>query len=71
MIKLYEFDALQPEKFLNRDLRAERDVEAAVDEIMARVRQEGDAALLEYAEKFDKARLDSLEVTEAELQERL
>ena len=68
MIKLYEFDALQPEKFLNRDLRAERDVEAAVDEIMARVRQEGDAALLEYAEKFDKARLDSLEVTEAELE---
>ncbi len=48
MIKLYEFDALQPEKFLNRDLRAERDVEAAVDEIMARVRQLGDAALLEY-----------------------
>ena len=68
MIKLYEFDALQPEKFLNGDLRAERDVEAAVDEIMARVRQEGDAALLEYAEKFDKARLDSLEVTEAELE---
>ena len=59
---------MQPEKFLNRDLRAERDVEAAVDEIMARVRQEGDAALLEYAEKFDKARLDSLEVTEAELE---
>ena len=33
MIKLYEFDALRPEEILNRDLRAEKDVERTVEEI--------------------------------------
>ena len=45
MIRILDFDQLAPEAFLNRDLRAEEDVSAAVDEILAEVRQRGDAAL--------------------------
>ncbi len=38
-----------------------------VRDILARVRSEGDAALLELAERFDGARLDSLVVSDEEL----
>ena len=69
MIKLYEFDALRPEEILNRDLRAEKDVERTVEEILGKVREEGDQALLWYAEKFDHARLESLLVTQQEMDE--
>ena len=68
MIRLYEFDALRPEEILNRDLRAEHDVEQAVKAILEDVRVRGDAALLEYAKKFDGASLDGLQVSEAEMQ---
>ena len=71
MIKLYKFDELRPEQILNRDIRAEADVDAVVDEIIADVRANGDAALLKYAEKFDHVKLDGLRVTEAELAEGL
>ena len=42
-----------------------------VAEIIRNVREKGDAALLEYTEKFDHVRLDSLTVTEAEMAEGL
>ena len=42
---------------MNRDIRAEADVEATVDAIIADVRARGDAALIEYAAKFDHAEL--------------
>lgn len=38
MIKLYNFDELKPEKILNRDIRAEKNVEDVVDAIIADVR---------------------------------
>ena len=38
-------------------------------DIIENVKKNGDKALLEYCEKFDKAKLDSLEVTEAEIEE--
>lgn len=44
-------------------------VEAVVAEIIANVRQNGDKALLEYCEKFDKAKLSSLQVTAQEVEE--
>ena len=62
MIPIYEFDKLKPEEFLNRDIRAEEDVSRAVDEILARVRAEGDAALRDYTKRFDGVELESLEV---------
>ena len=35
MIKLYNFDELRPEEILNRDIRAEKNVEDVVDGIIA------------------------------------
>ena len=42
---------------------SEVDVSATVREIIARVRSEGDAALYAYGERFDRVRLDALEVS--------
>ncbi len=49
MIKLYNFDELKPEEILNRDIRAEKNVEDVVDGIIADVRARGDEALKDYA----------------------
>lgn len=48
---------------------AKVDVSGAVSDIIDRVRREGDKALLYYTEKFDKAALDSLRVSEEEIDE--
>ncbi len=45
------------------------DVEAVVTEVIGRVRAEGDAALLEYCQKWDGATLTSLRVTPEEIDE--
>ena len=67
MIKIYDFDKVSPQEILNRDLRAEKNVEEVVDAIIEDVRQRGDEALIEYAQKFDGAALDSVQVTQEEL----
>ncbi len=67
MIRRLKLSEISPDEILCRDIRAERNEDAAVDEIIASVRARGDAALYEYAEKFDHAKLDALEVTPAEL----
>ena len=46
-------------------------VEAIVSEIIANVRERGDAALFEYCKKFDKAELTTLQVSETEIDEAL
>ena len=69
MIRIFDFDKVAPEEILNRDIRAEANVEAVVDGIIADVRARGDQALRDYAEKFDHARLDSLLVTRDEIDE--
>ena len=69
MIKLYNFDELRPEEILNRDIRAEKNVEDVVDGIIAEVRARGDEALKEYALKFDGAKIDDLQVTQTEIDE--
>ena len=63
------FDEVRPEEILNRDIRAEADVEATVDAIIADVRARGDAALIEYAAKFDHAELTDVRVSQAEIDE--
>jgi histidinol dehydrogenase len=67
MIRIYAFDEVAPEQILNRDLRAEKNVEDVVDAIIADVRARGDDALREYARKFDGAELDELQVSPAEI----
>ena len=69
MIRLYDFDEVRPEEILNRDIRAEANVEAAVDAIIADVRARGDAALIDYAAKFDHAQLDSVQVSAQEIED--
>ena len=66
MMKILDFDRLSPEEFLNRDIRAEEDVSAAVDGILADVRSRGDAALRDYTRRFDGAELKDLWVAAAE-----
>ena len=46
-------------------------VEKMVGEIIAQVRERGDAAVREYSQKFDKANVEVFEVSEAERQEAL
>ena len=49
--------------------RSTTDVSGAVAEIIANVRTRGDAALYDYCERFDRIRLDSLEVDAGELED--
>src|SRR5208283_2523312 len=44
-------------RIINRSETATKDVAATVKEIIERVRREGDPAVLEYTEKFDKVKL--------------
>ncbi len=69
MIRILNFDAVAPEEILNRDIRAEADVESVVDAIIADVRARGDEALRDYAKKFDRAELGDLLVSQAEIEE--
>jgi histidinol dehydrogenase len=67
VIRILDFDQLAPEAFLNRDLRAEEDVSAAVDDILREVRTRGDAALRKFTRRFDGAEPENLRLTEAEI----
>lgn len=67
MIRLFEFDKVPVSDILTREILAEEDVDAAVDEILSSVRAEGDAALRRYEKRFDGAELDALFVTEEEM----
>lgn len=44
------------------------DVTGIVEQIIANVRKRGDRAIFEYCERFDRANLTTLEVTEAEIE---
>ena len=68
MIKIYNYGQVADEEVFARDNIAP-DVEGVVAQIIANVIQNGDAALYEYAAKFDKVQLDSLEVTQQEIDE--
>ena len=46
-----------------------QNVESIVADIIYNVRKNGDNALYEYSERFDKAKLDSLQVTKEEIEE--
>ncbi len=68
MIKIMKYgDVPNSEIFARVD--GERRVEGTVTEIIKNVRENGDKALFEYNEKFDGAKLSSLQVTEEEIEE--
>ena len=66
MMKIMKFGDVPPEEIFARAV-PEIDVSAVVAEIIETVRTRGDAALLEYNEKFEKAKLDALEVSASEM----
>lgn len=68
MIKILNTGTDSPEEIFARS-SAVYDVSETVAQIIANVRQNGDGALLRYAEEFDKAKLDVLEVTQQEFDE--
>lgn len=68
MIKIYNYGEVAGSEIFARENTA-ANVEGTVAEILANVRENGDRALYEYARKFDKAELDSLEVSPEEIQE--
>ena len=67
MIPIVNFDELAPEEILNRDIRAEEQVDAAVDAVIAEVRARGDAALRACTRRFDGVELQELQVAPEEL----
>ena len=52
MIPILKLEDLSLEQILNRDIQAEENVSAAVDAVITNVREKGDAALLDYTERF-------------------
>ncbi|MCR4944233.1 MAG: histidinol dehydrogenase [Clostridium sp.] len=68
------FNAEESLETLISELEARRQAEdkkvtEAVSEILKKVKENGDKALLNYTEKFDKVKLEALQVTEKELDE--
>ena len=59
-----------PKRLLERSQLTQKDVTGAVNEIIANVRANGDAALVEYAAKFDRVSLttDGLRVAPEEVE---
>ena len=68
MIKILEYGKIPADKIFARQILA-TDVSAAVAEIIANVRENGDKAVKEYTKKFDKVELASIEVTDVEIEE--
>ncbi len=68
MIKIYNYGEVGAEEIFARNNIASN-VEGIVSDIIANVINRGDEAVFEYALKFDKADLDSLEVTADEIDE--
>ena len=68
MIKILKSSEVSRDEIFSRVVPSVN-VEDIVADIIANVRKNGDRALYEYSEKFDKVRLTALEVTEAEIDE--
>ena len=68
MIKIYDTKEISVSDILKRE-QTSAGVESIVADVIANVRKNGDRALKEYTKKFDKADLDSLEVTQDEIDE--
>lgn len=70
MIKIMKYGQVPNSEIFARVTPAV-DVEAIVADILADVRQNGDQAVLKYCARFDKAELETLEVSPREIEEAL
>ncbi len=68
MIRIMNYGQVPNSEVFSR-VMANMDVSNIVSEIIRNVRVDGDKAVLAYTEKFDRVILESMEVTQAEIQE--
>ena len=69
MKKIIHPDSKDWAEILKRPVLNMETLRGTVCEVLDRVKAEGDKAVLEYEERFDKVKLDSLAVTEEEMKE--
>ncbi len=68
MIKILEYSDIKKDEIFAR-VESTIDVSKIVSDIIKDVQENGDGALIKYAEKFDKALLTGVKVTEEEIEE--
>jgi histidinol dehydrogenase len=71
-MKTYNYSDLNKSditKLVQRNVDPANEIRAIVEEVLATVQQNGDRALFDYAEKFDKVTLSKLYLDKAELEE--
>lgn len=68
MMKIMKYSGQRADELLNRAEETKKDVTAIVSEILETIRKGGDKAVLDYCEKFDGVRPETLLVTEAEVE---
>ncbi|MBR5752267.1 MAG: histidinol dehydrogenase [Clostridia bacterium] len=66
MIRIFRLDEMNRDEVFARE-ENKTDVSGAVRDIISDVRERGDEALFEYARKFDRVSIDSLRVSEEEI----
>ncbi|MBR4283054.1 MAG: histidinol dehydrogenase, partial [Clostridia bacterium] len=66
MIKILNTENIDIKDILNRQIVVDNDADKAVAGIIENIAANGDKALLEYTEMFDKVRLEVLEVSREE-----
>ena len=68
MMKIMKYSGQRADELLNRAEETKKDVTAIVSEILETIRKGGDKAVLDYCEKFDGVRPETLLVTDAEVE---
>ena len=69
MIRILKLNEIDRDEILCRSIGSYPEFEKSVSEILATVEKEGDAALYQYAARFDKVELTSLVVSREEIDE--
>ena len=69
MIRVFRYNEIDRSEIFSRDIMGTKNVEGIVTDIIKNVIERKDDALFEYCEKFDKASLESLEVSKEEIDE--
>ena len=68
MMKIMKYSGQRADELLNRAEETKKDVTTIVSEILETIRKGGDKAVLDYCEKFDGVRPETLLVTDAEVE---
>ena len=68
MMKIMKYSGQRADELLNRAEETKKDVTAIVSDILETIRKGGDKAVLDYCEKFDGVRPQTLLVTDAEVE---